>query len=92
MFFTIGDTVALKWETKMQSAQDARQVWSGMQYGEFQQSFTLPAAINASAAEAQLSDGMLSLHLPKAEGTKAASIKIRSDQEQQQKIEVDQTS
>jgi HSP20 family protein len=70
---------------------DAKQVWSGMQYGTFQESFTLPAAINADAAEATLSDGMLCLHLPKADGTKATTIQIKSEQPQK-KIEVDQAS
>ena len=86
-----GDTVTLKWETKTQLPKDAKQVWSGMQYGTFQESFTLPAAINADAAEATLSDGMLSLHLPKAEGTKATSIQVKSEQPQK-KIEVEQAS
>ena len=86
-----GDTVTLKWETKMQLPKDAKQVWSGMQYGSFQESFTLPSAINADAAEATLSDGMLSLHLPKAQGTKATSIQVKSEQSQK-KIEVEQAS
>jgi HSP20 family protein len=86
-----GDTVTLKWETKTQLPKDAKQVWSGMQYGTFQESLTLPAAINADAAEATLSDGMLSLHLPKADGTKATTIQIKSEQPQK-KIEVDQAS
>jgi HSP20 family protein len=86
-----GDTVTLKWETKTQLPKDAKQVWSGMQYGTFQESLTLPAAINADAAEATLSDGMLSLHLPKADGTKATTIQINSEQPQK-KIEVDQAS
>jgi HSP20 family protein len=86
-----GDTVTLKWETKTQLPKDAKQVWSGMQYGTFQESLTLPAAINADAAEATLSDGMLSLHLPKADSTKATTIQIKSEQPQK-KIEVDQAS
>jgi HSP20 family protein len=87
-----GNTVTLKGETKTQQPKDARQVWSGMHSGAFQESFTLPTAINADTAEAHLSDGVLSLHLPKAESAKAKSIKITSEQAQQQKIEVGQTS
>ena len=86
-----GDTVTLKWETKMQLPKDAKQVWSGMQYGTFQESFTLPTAINADTAEATISDGMLSLHLPKAEGTKATSIQVKSEQPQKN-IAVEQAS
>jgi HSP20 family molecular chaperone IbpA len=37
-------------------------------------------------------DGLLSVHLPKAEGAKAKSIKINSEQSQQKKIEVGQAS
>jgi HSP20 family protein len=87
-----GDTVTLKWETKAQPPKDSRQVWSGMRYGEFQQSFTLPSDINADAAEAHLSDGVLSIYLPKVESAKATSIKIKSEQAQQQKLEVGQAS
>lgn len=87
-----GDTVTLQWETKSQTPKDAKQVWSGMQYGQFQESFTLPTAINADAAEAHLNDGMLSLHLPKAEGAKSTSIQVKSEQQQQQQIKVDQSA
>ena len=87
-----GNTVTLKWETKTQQPKDARQVWSGMHYGAFQENFTLPTDINADAAEAHLSDGVLSLHLPKAEGAKAKSIQVTSEPSQQKKIEVGQAS
>ena len=85
------NTVTMKWQTSMQSSQNARQVWSGMQHGQFQESLTLPSDINADAAEATFSDEMLSLHLPKAESAKAQSLQIKSGQEQQQS-EVSQSS
>ncbi len=50
--------------------------WHGFQSGQFQQSFTLPAPINAERAEASASDGVLTLSLPKAEHTKARTVKV----------------
>ena len=85
-----GDTITITWETKTQKSTDAKQVWSGMQYGKFQETLTLPTHINADAAEAHLSDGVLTVHVPKAQSAKATSIKVNSGQPH--KIAVEQTS
>jgi HSP20 family protein len=60
------DTVTLKWETKTTIPEGATTHWSGFQHGQFQQTFTLPAAINSERAEASYADGILTLNLPKA--------------------------
>lgn len=70
------DTVALKWETKVQMPENATAHWSGFQSGQYQQSFTLPSPINADRVEASYNDGILTLHLPKAEHAKARTIKV----------------
>src|SRR6266705_2346603 len=65
------ETVSLKWETKMQAPEGATVHWNCLQSGRFQQSFSLPSPINAERVEAQYADGILTLHLPKAEHAKA---------------------
>src|SRR5712692_4392370 len=64
------DTLTLKWETKMTVPEGATVHWNGFQSGQFQQSFTLPAAIDPERAEASYTDGILTLNLPKAEHVK----------------------
>ena len=72
------DTVALKWEYKVEIPKDAHVHWHGFQAGQYQQSFTLPAAINAEGAEAHYNDGILTLRLPKAEHARARTIKVNA--------------
>lgn len=50
--------------------------WHGFQQGQFQQTFTLPAPINAERAEASYNDGILTINLPKAEHAKARTVKV----------------
>jgi HSP20 family protein len=72
------DTVTLKWQTKFAAPEGATVHFSGFQSGEYQQSFTFPAPINAERAEASYRDGILSLTLPKAEHAKARTIKVNA--------------
>jgi HSP20 family protein len=46
------------------------------QGGEFQYAFRLPSAVNADHAEATFENGVLTLHLPKAEAAKPRRIEI----------------
>jgi HSP20 family protein len=70
------DTVTLKWETKVTFPEGATVHWNGFQSGQYQQTFTLPAAINSERAEASYNDGILTLSLPKAEHVKARTVKV----------------
>lgn len=72
------ETVSLKWEIKLQPPEGATVHWNGFQSGQFQQSFSLPSPINAERVEAHYSDGILTLHLPKAEHAKARTIKVNA--------------
>ena len=45
-------------------------------YGAFQRSFTLPSAVDSDKIEANYSDGVLYLTIPKVEGAKAKQIKV----------------
>lgn len=70
------DTVSLKWEVKTQAPENATVHWNGLQGGQFQESFMLPAPINSERVEAHYNNGILTLHLPKAEQAKTRSVKI----------------
>ena len=72
------ETISLKWETKVQIPEGATVHWNGFQSGQFQQSFSLPSPINAERVEAHYTDGILTLHLPKAEHAKARTIKVHA--------------
>jgi HSP20 family protein len=47
-------------------------------YGSFQRSITLPAAIDADAAEAEFDNGVLRITLPKVEETKPKQIAVKA--------------
>ncbi|HEX4204836.1 MAG TPA: Hsp20/alpha crystallin family protein [Ktedonobacteraceae bacterium] len=72
------DTVNLKWSTQTELPEGATLHWQGFQSGQYQQSFTLPAPINAESVEAHYDNGILTLHLPKAEHAKAHTIKVNA--------------
>jgi HSP20 family protein len=72
------DTLSLKWRVSVQAPEGAAALWQGFQSGQYQQSFTLPSPINADRAEASYQDGVLTLHLPKAEHAKARTVKVKT--------------
>lgn len=71
-------TVTIKWATQVSVPENATTHWSGFTEGHYQQSFTLPAPINADQAEASYENGVLTLTLPKAEHAKARQVKVLS--------------
>ena len=70
------DTLHVKWETNVRIPENATTHWSGFAASQHQQSFTLPAPINADKVEARYENGILVLNLPKAEHAKTRSIKV----------------
>jgi HSP20 family protein len=72
------DTIHLKWESKVQLPEGATSHWTGFQSGQYQQSYTLPSAVNADLVEAHYHDGILTLNMPKAEHAKPRTIKINT--------------
>lgn len=70
------DVVSIKWATNIEIPESATTHWHGFRSGKYQQSFTLPAPINAERVEASYNDGILTLQLPKAEHAKAHTIKV----------------
>lgn len=72
------DVLHITWDINVAIPENASTHWSAFASGHFQQSFTLPAAINSEKAEASFDDGILTLTLPKAEHAKARTLKITS--------------
>ena len=68
--------VTVQWETAPQTPQGGKNIHRGVHYGRFQEQFTLPADINADAVGANFKDGILYMHLPKAEQSKSKKIKV----------------
>lgn len=48
-----------------------------IRYGSFARSLPLPTRVNQDQAEAEFKDGILTVHLPKAEDVRPKSIKIK---------------
>jgi len=72
------ETLHVRWEYRVAFPEEAKVHWQGYQSGQYQQSFSLPAPINADGVEARYQDGILTLHLPKAEHARARTIKIQA--------------
>jgi HSP20 family protein len=70
------DSLNVKWQTSVTVPENATTHWSGFKAGKYQQSFTLPAAINSEKVEASYENGVLILNLPKAEHVKARTVKV----------------
>jgi len=70
------DTLTLKWATSVTAPENATAHWNGFTSGKYQQSFTLPTAINSEGAEASYENGVLTLSLPKAEHAKPRTVKV----------------
>lgn len=68
--------VNLKWATSVTAPENATTHWCNLTEGQYQQSFTLPAPINADQAEANYEHGVLTLSLPKAEHARARQAKV----------------
>ena len=76
-----GEVVHIKGERVAPSFPNARQIWNGIGYGSFEQSFSLPTPVDASGAQATYENGMLTLRLPKAQHARAHTIKVSSGSE-----------
>ena len=60
----------------------ARGLWVGLGAGEFREQVTLPGEVDADKASADYQDGILTLTLPKAERTRAKTIKVSGSRPQ----------
>lgn len=74
------DFLTVKWTTNLQVPEHATTHWSGFASGQYQQSFTLPAPIDADKVRAHYDKGILILKMPKAEHAKAHTVKVTTAQ------------
>jgi HSP20 family protein len=88
-----GETVQIKGERVAPTFENAQRLWSGITEGRFEQSFSLPATVQADGAEATYEWGVLTLRLPKAQHARAHTIKVTSGKATNPKVlEADTTT
>jgi len=71
-------TVTIHGEPKAEDLQGMRPLLQERRIGAFTRTFTLPVAVDADKVQAELTQGVLSLTLPKAPEAKPRKIKVMS--------------
>jgi len=74
----VGDTITLEGEFKHDRDENTRYLKMERPSGKFHRTITLPDALDASKAEANLEDGILSLRVPMSEQALPKAIKVKS--------------
>ena len=73
------DVLTIKGQHKEETEDRKRDYYRReIRYGSFQRSLTLPVGVDADRAEAHFDNGILTLHLPKAESNRPKQIKVHS--------------
>jgi HSP20 family protein len=72
----VNESVTISGELKVAREDNSSYLLAEIPSGRFSRTITLPMPLNASGAEANLSSGVLTLRVPKAEEAKPKSIKI----------------
>lgn len=84
------NVLSLEGATTLAAPEGARGIWVGLSGGEFREQVTLPGEVDADAATADYTGGILTLTLPKAERSQAKTIKINGAASGQPVIESQQ--
>ncbi|MCC6524011.1 MAG: Hsp20/alpha crystallin family protein [Polyangiaceae bacterium] len=72
-----GDRLTIQGERKQERTEEKGNVhYAERQYGAFMRTLTVPGAIKAGDVRARYIDGVLEVHLPKAEKTQTRTIKV----------------
>ena len=71
-----GEVVQLKGERTIPQVENAQQIWNGFGSGSFEQSFSLPTAVEGEHTSASYEHGLLTLTLPKVQQARAHTIKV----------------
>jgi HSP20 family protein len=74
----LGDSVALKGERREELSNNTRLYRRERAGGAFSRTVTLPASIDPDSVRAEYRDGILRIHMAKAEQAKARKIEIKS--------------
>jgi HSP20 family protein len=83
----LGDTLRIRAERRDERREeDEKKRWllREQHYGAYERTVTLPSAVKADQANAEFTDGILTITLPKAEETKQRRIPIQARQNQDQ--------
>jgi HSP20 family protein len=72
----LNDTVTIRGEFKLDGDESARYLVSELPDGHFSRVITLPTAADADQVVAAIKNGVLSLHIPKAETDRPKAIKV----------------
>jgi HSP20 family protein len=81
---TKGGVLYIKGERQAPQFEGATQIWNGIPYGHFEQTFTLPAAVAGEEAQASYEWGVLTLTLPKVSQARTQVIKVAQGKQQEQ--------
>ena len=72
----VNETVTIQGEFKNTREENAEYLLSEMPSGKFSRVLTLPSELDASKAEANFENGVLTLRVPKAEAARPRTIKV----------------
>jgi len=74
----VNDTLNIQGELKNKYDENATYILQERPYGQFYRSISLPESVDAAKVEASLTNGVLTLRVPKAEKAKPKTIKVLS--------------
>lgn len=75
----LNNTVTIRGEFKADNEDEKKYMVCELPSGRFGRVITLPTATDASKVEATIKNGVLSLHIPKAEEDRPKTIKVKSN-------------
>jgi HSP20 family protein len=75
----LNNTVTIRGEFKSCGQEDSKYLVCELPSGRFSRSITLPTALDSGKTEASIKNGVLSLHIPKAEAHRPKAIKVTSE-------------
>jgi len=76
----LGDVVTLRGEIRQEEQEgQSDYLLRELTYGEFQRTLQLPEPVDAEKAEASLSNGVLTIRLPKTEDARPKQIKVNAN-------------
>lgn len=74
----VNDTVTIQGELKSDVAENDNYIIRERPAGRFMRALRLPEAVDSTKVDASLKDGVLKLHIPKAEEARPKTIKINA--------------
>jgi HSP20 family protein len=75
----LNNTVSIRGEFKSNDEEESKYMVCELPSGRFSRVISLPTATDASKVEATIKNGVLSLHVPKAEADRPKAIKVKSN-------------